>query len=422
MTTMSSDVRLRIFCIFITGSVLAAIAHSADQTAFWPQYHGPNRDNISAEKDLLDAWPEGGPDLAWTVDGLGEGYSSVSVANGRIYTAGNVDGNTLITALELDGTKLWQVKNGKAWKKSYPGTRSTPTIDGEFLYHESPHGDVTCLNATTGEKIWTVNLLEKYNAENIQWALSESLLIDGDHVICSPGGPEVSMLALDKRTGAVVWTTPSTDDLSGYTSAVLFEQGGLRIITTLTSEKIIGVNADTGALLWAIPHGSPRPQSAANPIYHDGHLLIVTLNWGSELWKVNVDGDKASLESAWHNQDFANHHGGVLMTNETIYGWNTSRKGGKWDALDWASGKLKDSGTDIERGAVTYADGKLYLLGAKKGQVGLMQTTESGFEFKSSFNIPKGGKGPSWAHPVIAGGHLYISHGVFLYKYDVSGS
>lgn len=422
MTKMSSDVQLRIVCIFIMSSVLGGIADSADRTPYWPQFHGPNRDNISTEDGLLNEWPENGPSLIWTAKGLGEGYSSISIADGRIYTAGNIGGDTVITALDLEGTIQWQIKNGTAWTGSYPGTRGTPTIDGDFLYHESPHGNVICLDAKSGEKIWEVNVLDKYHASNIQWALSESLLVDGNYVICSPGGPQVSMVALDKRTGAVAWTAPSTDELSGYTSAILFEHGGLRIVTTLTSKSIIGVNADNGELLWRVGHGSDLPQSAVMPLFHDGHLLIITLNWGTVKWKVLVSGQEASIEEVWHNEEFSNHHGGVVMAKGNIYGWSASRHGRKWVCLDWETGEIEHMGTDVERGSSTYADGLLYILGAKKGEMALVQPTESGFELLSLFNIPEGGEGPSWAHPVVAGGHLYVRHGTFLYKYDVRGS
>lgn len=421
MTKLHPVVRHRVLVLFIMGILAGGIADAAGQTPFWPQFGGPNRDNISTEGDLLSSWPDAGPALIWTAHGLGHGFSSLSIVDGRIFSAGNIGEDTVVTALDLEGEILWQTKNGAAWTSSWPGTRGTPTVDGDYVYHESPHGEISCFDAKTGETKWSLNVLKKYNTENIRWALAESLLIDGDHVICSPGGPEVSMVALDKRTGEVVWTTPSTDDLSGYSSATLFEHEGLRIITTLTSKAIIGVNADNGKLLWRVEHESYTDQNTCMPIFHDGHLFITTIQAGSAKWKVHVNGEEASLEEIWRNENFDNQHGGVVMTKGNIYGSSVSKNRNKWICLDWETGEIEHMGTDVQRGSITYADGRLYMLGAK-GQMGLVRPTESGSELVSSFEIPEGGKGASWAHPVVAGGRLYIRHGDFLYAYDVSDS
>ena len=423
MTQLFPVLHHRILGVFIACVMLGGIADAADRTPFWPQFHGPNRDNISTEGDLLSEWPEGGPALMWTAKGLGHGFSTVSIAGGRIYSAGNIGGDTVVTALDLNGAILWQVKNGRAWTTApaYPGTRGTPTLDGDRVYHESPHGNVICLDAKTGEKIWEVNVLEKFHAKNIRWALSESLLVDGEHVICSPGGPEVSMVALNKRTGAVAWKAPSTNDLAGYSSPTLFEHEGLRIVTTLTSKSLIGVDADTGKLLWRVDHESYTEQNTLMPIFHDGHLFVTTISGGSVKWKVRVNGREASLEEVWRNEDFDNQHGGTVMVMGNIYGASTTRNRNRWVCLDWETGEIEHLGTDVERGSITYADGMLYMLG-QDGEMGLVRPTESGSELVSLFTIPEGGEGKSWAHPVVAGGRLYIRHGTFLYAYDVRGS
>jgi outer membrane protein assembly factor BamB len=175
--------------IFTLSLSLTTAVNSIEKDSFWPQFHGPNRDNISTEKGLLTKWPLNGPELLWTTRGLGHGFSSISIANGMIYTAGSIGRHTVVIALDLDGKILWQVKNGKSWTGAHPGSRSTPTIDGDRLYHQSPHGNIVCLNAKTGDIIWQFNIIEKFNSKIPRWALSESLLIDGDHVISCPGGP-----------------------------------------------------------------------------------------------------------------------------------------------------------------------------------------------------------------------------------------
>ena len=388
------------------------------EQSFWPQFHGPNRDNISTEKGLLKKWPEKGPVLLWTAKGLGHGYSTVSIASGMIYTAGSIEKETIITALNMDGKELWQVKNGKGWTGDRPGTRGTPTIDGNRLYHESPLGDVVCLQARTGKKIWEVNILDKFKSKNIFWALSESLLVDGNNLICCPGGPQTCMVALNKNTGAVVWKAASTNEPAGYGSPIVVEYQGLRIIITLTLKGMIGVNADTGELLWHVKHVSYADENVFTPIFHDGHVFISSIKAGSVKWKINVKDGKASVEEIWRSNKLDNHHGGGVLINGYIYSSSCIYNRGKWICLDWKTGEMKYAETGVGKGSLTYADGLLYMLSENRA-VGLVRPTPDIYGLISSFEIPKGGKGNSWAHPVVCDGRLYIRHGDFLYAYSV---
>jgi outer membrane protein assembly factor BamB len=420
MSQESTASLLNVFCL-ITCLLLTTASQAAEGSASWPQFHGPDRNSISTEKGLLDEWPEGGPELLWTAEGLGHGFSTVSIADGRIFTAGNEGDDTVITALDLDGKIVWQAKNGKAWStgNSYPGTRGTPTVDGDFVYHENSLGNVICLDTKTGETRWERNVLEQYHGEVIRWALSESLLIDGDHVICSPGGPEVSMVALDKHTGEVVWAAPSTGDSAGYSSPILFEQGGIRMLTTLTSKSLIGVNADSGAILWRIDHESYTDQNTLTPIFHEGHLFISTIRAGSVKWKVNVSDGIVSLDEVWRTTEFDNHHGGVVLIKGNIYGASITRSRNRWVCLDWETGDVEYVDEAVGKGSVMYADGLMYMLSIDR-VMGLVRPLEAGFEMVSSFEIPEGGEGKSWAHPVVAGGRLYTRHGNYLYAYDIA--
>ena len=395
--------------------LFAASAAPADGP-YWPQFHGPNRDNISTEEGLLQQWPEEGPKLLWTNNQIGHGFASVAIANGLIYTSGNLDGKTVITAMDLDGKVQWQASGGKAWEGSVPGSRATPTIDGDRLYHESPHGDVVCLDAKTGKNLWEVHILDKFGAKNITWALSESLVIDGDRVICSPGGP-VAMAALDKKTGDVVWKSASADgDLAGYATPALAECQGLRMLLTLTSQAVIGVNADTGDLLWRFEHKTYEDENITTPLFHDGCVFVSTGHHvGSVLLKVAVNGKKASVDEVWRSKDLDNHHGGVVLLDGYLYG---SCYSPKWVCLDWKTGKKTYSERGVGKGSLTYADGMLYTL-SEGGKMGIVRPTPDGHKVVSQFKLPAGGEGPSWAHPVVCGGRLYIRHGVFLYAYDV---
>jgi outer membrane protein assembly factor BamB len=335
-----------------------------------------------------------------------------------IYTAGSIDKDTVITALNPNGKVLWQVKNGKGWTGDRPGTRATPTIDGDRLFHQSPVGSLICLKARTADRIWQFNVLDKFQSKTTTWALAESLLVDGDHLISCPGGPQTCMVALNKKTGSVVWKAPSTGELAGYASPTLAEHQGLRIIMTLTSKGMIGVNADTGALLWHVKHESYADENVMMPIYHDGHVFISTLSAGSVKWKINVKDGKVSLEEIWRTKELDNHHGGVLLLDGNLYGTSTVRNRNLWVCLDWETGQNKHTDKSVGKGSLTYADGMLYTL-SENGVMGLVQPTPAGHELVSSFRIPKGGKGNSWAHPVVCGGRLYIRHGDFLYAYSV---
>ena len=418
MFTSLSITRQIINIIIIGSCILTSVAYSANQDSFWPQFHGPNRDNISTEKGLLKKWPENGPDLLWTARGLGHGYSSISIANGMIYTASSIEKDTVIIALNSDGKILWQVKNGKAFTGDRPGTRGTPTIDGDRLFHQSPHGNLICLDAKTGDRIWELNIIEKFKSKIPNWALSESLLVDGNHLISCPGGPQTYMVALNKKTGSVVWKSPSTGELAGYASPALVEYMGLRIIITLTLKGMIGVNADTGELLWHVKHKSYADENVLMPIFHDGEVFVSTLKAGSVKWKVNVKDGKVSLDEIWRTEELDNHHGGVILLNGNLYGTSTVRNRNLLVCLDWKTGRSKYMDKCVGKVSLTYADGMLYTLSID-GVMGLVRPTPEGHDLISSFEIPKGGKLNSWAHPVVCGGRLYIRHGEFLYAYSL---
>jgi len=394
----------------------AAAATAGD----WPQFHGAKRDNISTETGLLKRWPEGGPKLLWTARGLGHGFSSVSVKGGRIYTAGNIGDHTVVTALDLAGKTQWQTKCGGAWKGPHPGTRGTPTLDDGRLYYETPLGDVVCLDAANGKKLWGLNILSEFKGKNIRWALSESVLIDGDRLICSPGGSAGGVVALDKRTGKVIWRC-KTGDRAGYASPVLIEQKGLRIILTLTLKAMIGVDADTGKLLWRVEHLSYADENVLRPIYHDGHVFVSTVAAGSRKWKINVEGKTASVKEVWKSKQMDNHHGGAVLLDGYVYGSSCAYNRNKWICLDWRSGKTQYVTGGVGKGSLTVADGMLFILG-ERGTMGLVVPSPKAHTVVSRFALPKGGEGLWWAHPVVCDGRLFLRHGEFLYAYEVARS
>jgi outer membrane protein assembly factor BamB len=392
---------------------------AGDNQAFWPRFHGPKDDNISPDKGLLQQWPEGGPKLLWTAPGLGEGFSGVSINDGLIYTAGVVENQALVFAIDMmKGNIVWKTPNGPAWSGQYPGSRGTPTYDSGRLYHESAAGDVICLDAKSGTKIWAKNTLSEFEAPNIRWALAESLLIDGNRLICCPGGPKASVAALDKKTGNVVWAAKSTGDQAGYASPCLIECQKLRMVLTMNQRALIGVNAGDGDLLFRYEHKTEYDVNATTPAYRDGQIFITSgYGSGSEMLKLKVDGSKASVEKLWDAKLLDDHHGGLVVLDGFIYGCSFR---GNWICLDWATGNVTYNQKLVGKGSLTYADGMLYIL-SENGQVGLVSAQSKDPKVISQFKLPSGGEGKSWAHPVVCGGRLYIRHGNVLFAFDVRG-
>jgi len=384
----------------------------------WPQFHGPRRDNKSEETGLLEQWPEGGPKLLWTAKGIGHGFSTVAIADGRVYTTGNIAKQTVITALGLDGKKLWAVANGPAWRREVPGARGTPTIDGGRLYHENADGDVVCLDAKTGKEVWGLNILKKFRGRNIRWALAESLLVDGDRVICTPGGEAAGLVALDKASGETVWVCTGTHDKPGYCSPIIVDCQGLRQIVTLMAKSVVGVHAATGKLLWRVPHETRYDENISTPVFHNGCIAVSTQYTGARLLRLRVDGQRATAEEVWAAKAPDNQHGGLLLVDGCLYGSCRQEARGPWVCLDFATGERLWKARGIGRASATCADGRLYLLNHGR-TVALVEPSAKAFRLVSQFHIPSGGRGPSWAHPVVCGGCLYIRHGDFLYCYDV---
>jgi outer membrane protein assembly factor BamB len=393
----------------------------------WAQFHGPNRDNKSLDKGLLKKWPEGGPKRIWETSGIGEGYSTVAISGNRIYTAGSVNGDCVITALDSGGKKVWSKPNGKAWKKSYPGTRSTPTITGGLLYHLSGIGSLACLQADDGKAVWSVDIMKKFGGRNIIWGLAESPLVIDDKVICTPGGADVSMVALNRKTGKVIWKCKGAGDKPGYASPILIEYKGLRQIVTAMSESIVGVRASDGKLLWRYPHKVYFDENITTPIFHEGFLIVTgCVKKGTTLLKLNVSGESCSVKQQWHNPTLDNKQGGLILDKGRIYGYaELGSRSAPWLCIDFKTGRNISKSFPVRssykypNACLTFADGMFYLY-SDNGQMALARATDQGFEVTGRLKIKNPGKNPTWAHPVVCGGKLYIRYGDKLGVYSVT--
>ncbi|MCH8120737.1 MAG: PQQ-like beta-propeller repeat protein [Planctomycetes bacterium] len=406
--------------VLLLGLFLGLVAVKANErTSFWPNFHGPNRDNISRETGLLSRWPDGGPKLIWKFSGCGRGYSGVSLADGMILTAGDFNDVEMVIALDMNGCLLWKSPNGKSWTGPQPGSRTTPTYSEGVLYQMNPTGRLAAFHARSGEELWAVDLRERFGAKYGIWAMSENVIVEGDHVFCVPGGSKALVAALDKHTGETVWTNTGLQETAAYCTPALVTHEGVDTLVTLTQKSVIGVDARTGKLLWSHPHVTRRDQNITTPVFSDGYVFAASgHSGGGRLVKIN--GEDNSTEEIWWKEELDNCHGGVIFEDGYIYG-SACRKGGKgFFCVEFLTGDIRYL-KKMEKLSLTCADGMLYGL-SQQGKVMLIEYGPDKFEIASSFELPKPGKMPAFAHPVVCGGRLYLRQGENLFAYDVRGS
>jgi outer membrane protein assembly factor BamB len=404
----------------LTAVLLAAVtaASSAQTRADWPQWRGPSRSGVSAESGLLAAWPSTGPPRVWSIANLGEGFGSIAVAGARIFVQGLQGRDSVVSSLDrASGRVVWTRALGPGGRNDRgSGPRGTPTVDGDRLYVLTETGTLACLRREDGTIVWQRNILREFNSRNIQWLVSESPLVDGPRVIVTPGGPDAGMVALDKMTGRTVWTASELSDDAGYASAVVADVHGVRTVMTLTGEAGVGVRAADGKLMWRYRRVANRTANVATPVFHDNKVFYTSsYGTGGALLGLTPRGDEIAAQEIYFTRDMQNHHGGVVLVDGYLYGFNNSIL----TCLEFASGRLMWRHRSVGKGSLSVSDGHLYILGENQ-VVGLAEATPAGYRETGRFRIPDTGL-PSWAHPVVAGGRLYIRNGGTLAAYDVGG-
>jgi outer membrane protein assembly factor BamB len=394
----------------LVAALACAAASVSLVAADWPQWRGPNRDGLSAETGLLASWPASGPPALWRATGIGEGYSSVAVAAGRVFTQGQRSSRGYVTALDVkSGARLWETALGAAYNESRGnGPRATPTVDGDRVFALGADGTLACLEAASGRIVWTQNVVQKYGGRVISWGMSESPLVDGSRVIVSPGGRGASIVALDKADGALVWK--SGNETAGYASAVIGEAGGVRQIITLNDAAAVGVRADTGQQLWRYPRVANSTANIATPIYRDGHVFVSTdYGTGGALLKLGA----AGVSEVYFTRNMKNHYSTSVLVGDVVYGFNSSILA----AMRFMTGEVLWRDRSVGKGSLAYAEGRLYLL-SEDGVVGLAEARPDRYVEVSRFQIPVS-RYPTWAPPVIANGVLYIREQDRLLAFDV---
>jgi outer membrane protein assembly factor BamB len=394
----------------------AVIVRGQSAPTDWPQWRGPDRTGISKETGLLAQWPRSGPPVAWSAAMLGAGYGSVAVQGDRVWVQGMRNNQSVVSSLNrADGKVVWVRVLGAAGDNDRgPGPRSTPTVDGDRLYVLTESGDLACLQRSDGTVLWQRNILKDFRGDNPYWLLSESPLVDGNLVIVTPGGRGAGVVALDKMTGKTVWTSKDLSDGAGYSSPIVADIGGVRTIMTFTDRAGVGVRASDGKLMWRNSSASNGTANIATPVYSDGRVFFTSsYGTGGALLGLKATGNEVRAQEIYFTRDMKNHHGGVVLVNGHIYGYNDSIL----TCLEFASGKVIWRDRSVGKGAVTYADGHLYIL-SENNVVGLVEATPAGYREKGRFSITDQGR-PSWAHPVVSGGRLYIRNQGTLTSYDV---
>jgi len=397
----------------------------------WPQFHGPGRDSICRERGLLRQWPEGGPKHLWTLEGLGKGYSSVAIADGRIFTMGDRPGSDgkaaqFIIALDLvRRSELWATRVGAAFND---GPRSTPTVVGDLVYALGTEGDLLCLEAATGKVRWRKNLATDLDGKMMSgWKYSESPLIDGDRLICTPGGPDKTVVALDRHSGSLLWAcaVPALgeegSDGAGYSSAVVAEIHGVRQYVQIIGRGVVGIEASRGKFLWGYNRIACNVANITLPIVRGNYVFVTTAyNTGSALLEISRTRERFSAKEVYFlsARDFQNHHGGIVLVGRHIYGGRGGNAGHP-TCIDMATGKICWAERSPSRGSasVIYADGHV-IFRYDRGDVVLLEATPEAMRIKGRFKAVKG-DGAAWAHPVIHQGRLYLRHGNRLACYDL---
>lgn len=408
--------------------ILAQFGFAAD----WPQWRGPNRDDVSKETGLLQGWPKDGPKLLWTFEDAGVGYSSPAIIGDRLYTLGSDEKREFAFALDLKTQKkVWSVDVGPFFSNGNgSGPRGAPTVDGDSMYCLTGPGELLRIELKDGTITWKANLRSKEIGGEMAsgWGYSESVLVDGDKVVCTPGGKNGTLAAFDKATGKVIWRSKEWTAPATYSSIIIAEIDKVKQYVQVTGDGVGGVSTD-GKLLWkndACRHGI----SVSTPVYKDNHVYVSTgYEVGCALVKVTRTGDTFKSENVYDDvlkKLMMNHHGGFVLLGEHIYGYSDSKgwicQNFKSGELVWSSRDSKDA-RDFGKGSLTYADGRFYCYTESGGKVALVEATLEGFKTAGRFTIPKHSSKNvkmTWTHPVVANGRLYLRDQEYIFCYDVS--
>ncbi|MFT7640674.1 MAG: outer membrane protein assembly factor BamB [Pirellulaceae bacterium] len=402
-------------------SVCAVLSTGLDAVAEdWPQWQGPDRTNLSKETGLLQDWPADGPKQSWIFNDAGLGYSGIAVVGDTLYTMGARDDAEYLIAVNVnDGSQKWSVQIGTLLTNNWgDGPRSTPTVDGDLVFALGGNGTLTCVSAVDGSPKWKSEAKE-LGGNRPGWGYCESVLLDGDRVVWTPGGKNGAVVAALKLTGETVWQSKAFTDGAQYSSITIAELNGKKQYIQIVMNKLVGLDAADGSLLWE-SEWPGRTAVIPTPIFHDGQVFITSgYGAGCKLVKPAADGSAADV---YVNKNMKNHHGGVLLYKDHIYGYSD---GLGWTCLNFATGEIVwNEKQGLGKGCLTYADNRLYLVEERTGDIALIEASSEGFKEHGKFTLSpqterRKPSGKIWTHPTVANGKLFLRDQELLHCYDI---
>lgn len=394
----------------IIGVSLMTVVHAEDPTG----WRGPLRNGIYPETGLLKTWPSDGPEMIWSYQELGQGHSSAAVSGNFLYVTGMIGGTGNLFKFDLMGGLIFRKPYGPEFTESWYGTRGTPVIVGDRVYILSAMGKLVCLSAMTGEIIWSKHLFRDFDGRNIQWGVNETPVVDGDIIYVTPGGRRNNVVALNRMSGELIWSSPGRGELSAYCTPLLFEHNGRKIMATHTASHLIGLDASNGQLLWSHRHPNQYSVHPNTPIYHNGELYFFS-GYGQGGGKLKLGPDGSTISLQWTDKSIDSRMGGAVLVDGYIYASGDYNR--EWRCIDWETGKEMYSSTAIGKGVVIYADGMLYCY-SDRGELALVTADPSRFKVQSETRVTLGSE-QHWAHPMVHDGVLYVRHGKAIMAYKV---
>lgn len=369
---------------------------------------------IYHETGLLTGWPADGPEILWSYEDLGDGFSSPTFANNQIYISTMIGDEGYIFVLSQDGKLKWKVPYGKEFTESYEGARSSVVVDGDLMYMYSGLGDLVCMDANNGTVKWRKNAFKDFDGKNIQWGVTETVLIEGDLLFLTPGGKKNNVVALNRFNGDLVWTSPGLGELSAYCTPLLVNLPERELLVTHTADHIIGLDAKDGKLLWSYPHPNQWSVHANTPIYADGGLFCFS-GWGQGGVKLEMSKDGSSVKKVWSKAELDSRMGGMVLVDGYLYG--SGDVGREWRCINWKTGEEMYASNGLGKGVVIYDEGMLYCY-SERGELALVKADPKEFKIISKTKVTLGSS-QHWAHPVIDKGRLFVHHGNALIAYKI---